>query len=375
MLYVEAPAGVGFSYSDNPLDYVTDDNKTAHDNYLFLQGFLANYTQYNGRDLWITGESYAGVYLPTLAENILSDPSTPIFQQFRGIMAGNPVFDCATDIENDYTIQFNLLYFHGLVSFEHFSNWTTKGCNAKKNPGLCVAIYEAAVNEIGIIDQQLTITSPQAREPSLDPDDLYQDFCTGNGTLEFVKDDPKACKNTNTGSLLTTYLNRKDVQQAIGAKATQWGICSNKIFYTPSGVSMVPYYEDFFKQKPGLAILVYSGDIDIMTVPFAITQPCLAEMNRPMMSDWQPWFVNGWTAGYVQVFDTYTYATVKGAGHETPGYQPLSALNMFSRFLTTQSLNSPSEIKRVRETAAWGEITKNKATRQSDMLKHHGVRA
>ena len=29
MLYLEAPAGVGFSYSDDPKDYTTDDDKTA----------------------------------------------------------------------------------------------------------------------------------------------------------------------------------------------------------------------------------------------------------------------------------------------------------------------------------------------------------
>jgi serine carboxypeptidase-like clade 2 len=29
MLFIEAPAGVGFSYSDTPSDYITNDNKTG----------------------------------------------------------------------------------------------------------------------------------------------------------------------------------------------------------------------------------------------------------------------------------------------------------------------------------------------------------
>ena len=40
----------------------------------------------------------------------------------------------------------------------------------------------------------------------------------------------------------------------------------------------------------------------------------------------------GQTAGYVEQFDSYTFATVKGAGHEAPEYQPLSSINMIKRF-------------------------------------------
>jgi hypothetical protein len=30
--------------------------------------------------------------------------------------------------------------------------------------------------------------------------------------------------------------------------------------------------------KPSLHLLVYSGDIDIATVPFVLSEPCLAEL-------------------------------------------------------------------------------------------------
>jgi len=38
--YLEAPAGVGFSYSDNPQDYYTGDDKTAADNYNVTSPFI-----------------------------------------------------------------------------------------------------------------------------------------------------------------------------------------------------------------------------------------------------------------------------------------------------------------------------------------------
>lgn len=80
MLYLEAPAGVGFSYSTDPAcdatptcsDYKTDDDQTAKDSAEALQAFFVKFPRLAKGPLFITGESYAGVYVPTLAEAILS---------------------------------------------------------------------------------------------------------------------------------------------------------------------------------------------------------------------------------------------------------------------------------------------------------------
>eukprot|EP01101_Sappina_pedata_P004454 TRINITY_DN18_c0_g1_i1.p2 TRINITY_DN18_c0_g1~~TRINITY_DN18_c0_g1_i1.p2 ORF type:complete len:492 (+),score=224.66 TRINITY_DN18_c0_g1_i1:78-1553(+) len=376
MLYLEMPVNVGFSYSNQNI-YTTSDNETATDNYIFLQKFFQQYPQYQGRDFWIAGESYAGVYIPTLTEKILDDSSTQLFQQFKGFMAGNPVFNCKYTQSTSTAIQFNLLYWHGLVSYTQYHKFVSTGCTTQTSTSaICIAQLQAAKLAIGYIDQELqqydTETPIQA---SLDPDDLYQDFCTGNGTLEFTVSDP-TCKNTDSGSLNTVYLNRADVQAAIGARPTNWQVCAGppKLVYFSSGEDMVVLYEKFFVQKPGFHILVYSGDIDIATVPFGLTQPCLFSMGRSQVSSWQPWTVNGWTAGYVEVFDTFTYATIKGAGHEAPTYQPLNALNMFSRFLNNQTLDDANEKEAVSRRLAWKNIQKSKSLRQGDVLRMHGIR-
>ena len=63
---MEAPAGVGFSYSDNPeVDYNTDDNKTALDNYKFLVNWFRNYSEYSTHDFYITyvhSTTNSGIY-------------------------------------------------------------------------------------------------------------------------------------------------------------------------------------------------------------------------------------------------------------------------------------------------------------------------
>ena len=60
MLFIEAPAGVGFSFSDVSSDYTTDDNTTAIDNYHLIQGWLTAFPNYQSNDFYITSESYGG---------------------------------------------------------------------------------------------------------------------------------------------------------------------------------------------------------------------------------------------------------------------------------------------------------------------------
>ena len=72
VLFLESPAGVGFSYSNTTSDYdESGDSKTAGDNYVFLLNWLERFPEYKGRDFYISGESYAGHYVPQLAHTIL----------------------------------------------------------------------------------------------------------------------------------------------------------------------------------------------------------------------------------------------------------------------------------------------------------------
>ena len=73
VIFLDSPAGIGFSYSNTSSDYIKNgDKRTAEDSYAFLVNWLERFPQYKNRDLFITGESYAGHYVPQLARTILS---------------------------------------------------------------------------------------------------------------------------------------------------------------------------------------------------------------------------------------------------------------------------------------------------------------
>ena len=58
MLYLEAPVGVGFSYSDDPsADYKCNDDTAAEDNLHAVESFFKKFPELSKNSLFITGES------------------------------------------------------------------------------------------------------------------------------------------------------------------------------------------------------------------------------------------------------------------------------------------------------------------------------
>jgi len=351
MLYIDSPCGVGFSYGESAGDVHNTDNGTAIDTYTFLQSFLDIYTEYKSSEFWITGESYAGIYIPTLAYQILTNTTAPYIAdnlKKGGLMLGNPVTGCdgsAFGGEDDILFmdtQVNLFYWHAMCSRRDYDDWNSNQCNTAVPPSLvkCFEIHSRISRSVGRFDQPLMAYNEKAKatrgsdrlQPSgvLNPDCLYYSYCTDNATISFTEDRVDDCFGVS--SRVSAYLNQADVQTAIHAQPTKWGECGGVVYKKDAG-SMMPYLQQFFSIAPTMKIFYYAGDIDIATVPFAGTQRCLETLNRPIKESWREWVLNKEVAGYVEVYDTFTFATIKGAGHEAPAFQPASAYTMFTSFL------------------------------------------
>jgi hypothetical protein len=99
MLYVESPVGVGMSYSLDS-NYVNDDDRTALENRNALQHFFSLFPALKSHRFFLSGESYAGIYVPTLAEAILdaTDAGTWKGPPLVGIGVGNGCTGTASGI-------------------------------------------------------------------------------------------------------------------------------------------------------------------------------------------------------------------------------------------------------------------------------------
>jgi hypothetical protein len=80
------------------------------------------------------------------------------------------------------------------------------------------------------------------------------------------------------------------VQDAIHARPPVtgvWEYCQDLANYTQLDQNMLNYYNKFFDAGTDWRILIYSGDIDIATVPHPYTQLCLSALNRPTVQSWR----------------------------------------------------------------------------------------
>ncbi|KAJ8424775.1 hypothetical protein Cgig2_008843 [Carnegiea gigantea] len=83
LLFLESPVGVGFSYTNTSNDMnELGDTITAKDSYAFLVNWFKRFLQYKSHEFYIAGESYAGHYVPQLAELIFDSNKNACKEDF-----------------------------------------------------------------------------------------------------------------------------------------------------------------------------------------------------------------------------------------------------------------------------------------------------
>lgn len=315
VLFLESPAGVGFSYSNTTSDYKTSgDKKTKVDTYTFLVNWLERFPQYKTSDFFITGESYAGHYVPDLAQLILSNNkiTNQTVINLRGIAIGNAYIDSISNIEGGY--EFN--WAHALVSDDTYAtikencNYTTGDLNSK-----CTDAMDLADNESGDIDAY----------------NIYAPNCDGTNSKSGVA---MADFDPCSDYYVYAYLNTPAVQKALHANVTNlshdWEPCSDVVNYIERPHSMFPVIKDLIAS--GLNFWLYSGDVDSV-VPVTSTRYSIRMLGLPIKKHWQAWYHNKEVGGYVEEYSGLTLVTVRGSGHTVPSYQPERALAMITSFL------------------------------------------
>lgn len=320
VVYIDQPCGVGFSVCDPP-DYKCNDTLAANDNYALLRAFFVAYPEFVGRDTWLTGESYAGQYIPDVADLIAAGPARWLAAQLRGLAIGNPSFMCAPNASVPAarrSVQAAVYYGRGLLSLRFYDAYVAAGCDALVPPpeSDCAALDAAMAAMVG----------------PLNPNNMYQNVLD-NATLGLYV--PRA-GDVNVLAAWTAYLNRDDARTALRAApppAGAWINCSHFVAYTRLMRDNAAQYRRAIAR--GWRTLVYSGDVDIGVIPTHMTQVCVLAVNATLTAPWRPWTVDGATAGYVEAYEggNFTFATVKGAGHEVPAYAPLAAFQLMQRFV------------------------------------------
>ena len=110
MVYIESPAGVGYSYVDGTEIPEYTDESSAEDNYLAIVEFFKKFSDLKDNDVYISGESYAGIYVPFLAHKIAVEKKDTNIK-LKGFLAGNGV----TDLKYDNNALWAMGFWHNII--------------------------------------------------------------------------------------------------------------------------------------------------------------------------------------------------------------------------------------------------------------------
>ncbi|CAK9172924.1 unnamed protein product [Ilex paraguariensis] len=306
VIFLESPAGVGFSYSNTTSDYVTGDRQTAADSFTFILNWLERFPEYKTRDFFIAGESYAGHYVPQLAQLILQNNkiTNQTVINLKGIAIGNAFIDYETQEEGT----FDYFWSHALNSDE-IHEGITLNCNfsSEANPSdACQAYYDQAFAAIGEIF-------------------IYEIYSPPTPVLVPCSED-----------YVCSYLNIPEVQKSLHANVTglpgPWESCNFDINgnWQDSPDTVLPTIKELMAST--ISVWIYSGDTDGM-VSVTTTRYAIDKLGTTVKTPWYPWYTKGEVGGYAIGYQNLTFVTIRGAGHFVPFYQPARALEFLSSFL------------------------------------------
>ena len=289
ILFLEQPAGVGFSYPNVP----ANDESTAKDTDAAVRSFLAAHSELQGRDFYVMGESYGGHYVPNTAKQIqVSNANLPSSSPDRIHLKGFAVGNGYTDWQLDFNANVENARYHALTSQALLEKAETAcdgdyaRCFWPRADVECPAACQEAVQE----------ATQHGEDGTIDIYDIYNDVCLEDHqerletqATTFLKHRREARQkhlvlssaSTSRGLRATispvfptcidafteNYLNLPQVQKAIHVKPDtipngKWADCGN-VDYEFNYESELDNYREW-TQDGDLEILMYVGSMPLL---------------------------------------------------------------------------------------------------------------
>ncbi|KAG5648753.1 Cell death protease [Asterophora parasitica] len=326
MVYVDQPAGTGFSYTST--DRYVRTLETASVQFLeFLRNFYEVFPEYKTVDTYLAGESFAGQWIPAFANAIIkSSLSVPL----RGIAVGNGWIDPRRQYPTyiDFAVKVGLLE-------ENSDAWK----EAKKNTDDCVTeINKVQGHEPMQVKgcERLLLQVVKNQRKKVDG----KDMCLNIYDIRLHDTVPECGMNWPPDiKPVTTFLGRKDVVHALHADAHpgSWVECRSGVhtaFYEKSENASITILPQVLEKIP---VLIFAGDQDLIC-NYVGLEAMIKEMTWNGATglgtvQTQSWSVNATPAGTWVTSRNLTYAKIFNASHMAPFDAPHVAHDMILRFM------------------------------------------
>ncbi|KAK6926716.1 Peptidase S10, serine carboxypeptidase [Dillenia turbinata] len=320
IIFVDQPTGTGFSYTSDNEDIPHGEEQVSNDLYDFIQAFFAEHPQYAKNDFYITGESYAGHYIPAFASRVHqgNKENKGININLKGFGIGNGLTNPEIQYKayTDYALQMKLIQqsdYNRLNKLVPECEQAAKQCV----PGAEDSCMDSYMICAHIFDSLLDITG------NINYYDVRKE-CEGSLCYDF--------------SGVEDFLNMDSVRQALGVGNIEFVSCSSAVheammtdWMRNLEVGIPPLLED------GIKLLVYAGEYDLIC-------NWLGNSRWVQAMEWsgqkqygaspdEQFFVDGKEAGVLKSHGPLTFLKVHNAGHMVPMDQPKASLEMLMRWM------------------------------------------
>jgi len=337
IFFIDQPAGVGYSYTDFG-EVVTGTEEAAVDIAVFVATFFERFDKFKGRGFHLSGESYAGRYLPVYGsaiydQNAVLEENGLTQINLKSIAIGNGATDFFALMRSYYTVQCSNASVEPFQSISacvrmrlvipRCEGWAKAvcvdvfdqmNCNAAFN--FCAAELMAPYNGLG-----------------RNPYDM---------TMVCVDD---ACYPEE--ALVEKYLRREAIRREIGADeaAGNYSMSSFAVFQAFWGSGDQLHQNQHYVAElleRGVRVLIYAGTHDFIcnwvgNERWTLDMPWSGQetfRNKPLVD----WTLDGHVAGKTRSHGGFTFATIDGAGHLAPHDKPAESLALINRWLYNERL-------------------------------------
>lgn len=139
MVFLEQPAGVGFSYTTNPSLLSTfNDYRASHDNVQIIRSFFEKFPTFKNHSFYLASESYGGHYIPHWTYQLLNNPANEdLVRYFSGYLVGNPF----TSFASGSIAMANVMWGLQLIPFPSWELMTKSTCDLLSHDAYFMSIY------------------------------------------------------------------------------------------------------------------------------------------------------------------------------------------------------------------------------------------
>ncbi|XP_023168261.1 venom serine carboxypeptidase [Drosophila hydei] len=308
LIYIDNPVGTGFSFTDNDDGYARNEKDVGRNLHEAVMQLYELFGWGTSSGFWVTGESYAGKYVPALAYHIhkvQNSIEARVIIPLKGVAIGNGLSDPLHQLKyGDYLYQLGLIDDNGLVQF-HTAEQKGAECIEKRDMSGAFEIFDSLING------DLTNGS------------IFSNLTGYNWYYNYLNTQPDAA-DANLGKFLQSGATRRAIH--VGNKPFHDLDKENKVeLHLKEDVmdSVAPWIAELLNTY---TVCIYSGQLDII-VAYPLTRNYLKKLKfrdseKYKIAPREIWRIDGEVAGYVKHAGHLVEIMIRNAGHMAPHDQP-----------------------------------------------------